>query len=541
MKKKWITKIVPFALSAAILAGCQPKGGETGKIESPENPLDLKTASAEEITLPITSTPTELSVACILGAPMGKSSFSEIPLFGEMEKRTGIKMNFSHTTKEKMNLLFASNDLPDIIINYWDDGAEKKAYNDEQILRLDDLIAKYAPNYLQILKNDPALHAQIADADGFIYSFQFLRNDPNLRVFDGFMIRQDWMDKLGLEAPNNVEELYNVLKAIKEGDPNGNGEADEIPFIMESGNGLYHLCSWWGVGDFYIDDNGTLQSGWVQPEYKEMLMWLNKIYNEGLLDQDYAITDRNQFDTKVSNGQAAMWFGLAGGGLARLNTLMAPIDPEFKLSAVPWMQLEDGKRYNMNIEYLSPISGRMGLSISATCKDPVAAVKLADYAYSEEGGRLISFGIEGESYTMENGVPTYTELITNTPGKAMSEMLAQYTVASGYPFEQSPHYFDQYMSDVQKAAINVWKDCEISRIVPVLKHTDEELLIATTKFNEIKSYHDEMINKFIVGRESFDNYDNFIKTLENMGLNDVVKVKQDAYARYLATVEKATK
>ncbi len=542
MRKKTPITIMTGILSLALLSGCVGNGAKTeqgsGKVTTP---LNVNTAAPEEITLPIESNHSELSIATTFPAPMGKSSYNEIPLFEEYEKRTNIKPVFQHVTTEKMNLLLASNNLPDVLIQGWGDGQAKKAYNDGQILRLDDLMGKYAPNYVNILKQDPELHAQAVDADGFLYSFQFLRNDPELRVFNGFMIRQDWLDKLNLKMPTNVDELYNVLKTIKNSDMNGNGVADEVPFIMESGNALPYLSAWWGISTFYIDDNNTLQSGWLQPEYKEMLQYLNKLYNEGLLDPDYAITERNQFDTKISNGQAAMWYGLAGGGLARINTLMQPIDPEFKISALPWMTSANGKKYCTNVEYLSPLSGYIGFAVTSNCKNPEAAVKFADYAYSEEGGTLLSFGVENESYTMINGTPTYTDLITNTPGKSMSEMLSQYTVATGWPMVQSMDYFDQFMLPAQKAAINIWKDCDTARTVPVLKFNDEELNTAITTFNEVNSYNNEMINKFITGRESFDNYDNYQKTLKSMGLEDVVKVRQAAYERYLKNVEDAKK
>lgn len=542
MRKKTPITIMTGILSLALLSGCVGNGTKTGQSAGEvTTPLNVSTAAPEEITLPIESNHSELSIALSSPAPMGKSSYNEIPLFEEYEKRTNIKPVFQHVTTEKMNLLLASNNLPDIFINTWSDGQEKKAYNDGQILRLDDLMGKYAPNYVNILKQDPELHAQAVDADGFLYSFQFLRNDPELRVFSGFMIRQDWLDKLNLKMPTNADELYHVLKTIKNSDMNGNGVADEVPFIMENGNALPLVSSWWGISTFYIDDNNTLQSGWLQPEYKEMLQYLNKLYNEGLLDPDYAITERNQFDTKISNGQAAMWYGLAGGGLARISTLMQPLDPEFKISALPWLAMSNGKKYSTNLEYATPLSGRFGLSVTSNCKNPIAAVKFADYAYSEEGGTLLSFGVENESYTMVNGTPTYTDLITNTPGKSMSEMLAQYTVATAYPMVQSMDYFNQFMLPAQKAAINVWKDCDTTRTVPVLKFHDEELNTAITTFNEVDSYNNEMINKFITGRESFDNYDNYQKTLKSMGLEDVVKVRQAAYERYLKNVEDAKK
>ena len=495
MRKKTPITIMTGILSLALLSGCVGNGAKTGQNAGEvTTPLNVNTAAPEEITLPIESNHSELSIALSSPAPVGKSSYNEIPLFEEYEKRTNIKPVFQHVTTEKMNLLLASNNLPDIFINTWSDGQEKKAYNDGQILRLDDLMGKYAPNYVNILKQDPELHAQAVDADGFLYSFQFLRNDPELRVFSGFMIRQDWLDKLNLKMPTNVDELYSVLKTIKNSDMNGNGVADEVPFIMENGNALPLVSSWRGISTFYIDDNNTLQSGWLQPEYKEMLQYLNKLYNEGLLDPDYAITERNQFDTKISNGQAAMWYGLAGGGLARISTLMQPLDPEFKISALPWLAMSNGKKYSTNLEYATPLSGRFGLSVTNNCKNPVAAVKFADYAYSEEGGTLLSFGVENESYTMVNGTPTYTDLITNTPGKSMSEMLAQDTGATAYPMGQSMDYFDQFMLPAQKAAINVWKDCDTTRTVPVLKFNDEELNTAITTFNEVDSYNNEMIN-----------------------------------------------
>ena len=93
------------------------------------------------------------------------------------------------------------------------------------------------------------------------------------------------------------------------------------------------------------------------------------------------------------------------------------------------------------------------------------------------------------------------------------------------------------MAPEQKTAIDIWKDCDTSRTVPSLKFTDEELDTAITTFNEINSYNNEMINKFITGRESFDNYESYQQTLRSMGIEDVVRVRQTAYERYLETLQ----
>ena len=127
----------------------------------------------------------------------------------------------------------------------------------------------------------------------------------------------------------------------------------------------------------------------------------------------------------------------------------------------------------------------------------MAATKFADYAYSEEGQTLLSFGIEGESYTMVDGVPTYTDLITKHPreihlrnagaihrGDRLSDGAEHGLLQSvhGAPSRRQPSISGRTATP--------------PRTVPSLKFTDEELDTAITTFNEINSYNNEMINKF---------------------------------------------
>jgi putative aldouronate transport system substrate-binding protein len=333
--------------------------------------------------------------------------------------------------------------------------------------------------------------------------------------------------------PSTREEFYNTLKAFKERDPNGNGKADEIPFSSEKMYSVELMYQWWGMGEFYLD-NGKVESGWTQPEYKEYIMWLKKLYDEGLIDPDYAITDRTQFDYKVSNGITGSWYGLAGGCLGRLTTLMASVDPEFKISAMPWLASADGNKYVINSEYTTCVSD-VGIAVTSKCKNIPEAVKWADYAYSGEGNILFNFGIEGESYTMKDGIPTYTDKIMRDPtGLPVNEAIGRYAVPMGYPMLQSIHYFNQYMAEEQKTAINIWKEAETSRTVPVLKYDAKEADTVQRQFNEIKNYNSEMFNKFITGKEPLDNFDKYLKTIENMGIADVIKAKQQAYDRYIS-------
>ena len=122
------------------------------------------------------------------------------------------------------------------------------------------------------------------------------------------MIRQDWLDKLGLDMPETLDDWYNVLKAFKTQDPNGNGKADEIPLtatfnvrdIYRFGEafGLYRSgnaeCRW------DVDDEGKIYFKDTTEEFKKTLEFLNKLYAEGLLDPEYSMAAYDRTTEKIN-------------------------------------------------------------------------------------------------------------------------------------------------------------------------------------------------------------------------------------------------
>lgn len=535
--RKWYQMVCLLVMAGLLLAGCGPKN--VGNFsEDVTAKLDFNNLSPEENKMPIVKEPLTLTIATNKTVSVaGKNyTYNEIKAFQEMERRSGIKTDFQVVSDEKINLMFASDELPDILLLNWNKiGGVLKYANDGQIIKLDAYMQSYAPYFTKLLKERPDIYSQLVEADGYVYQFPFIRGEPELRIFQGFQIRQDWLDKLGLEMPKTRDDVYKVLKAFKERDPNGNGIQDEIPYIAEKTFGIDRMFNWWGMDEFYLDGD-KVKSGWIQPEFKEYVTWMRKLYDEGLIDPDYAITDNKQFDYKVSNELAGMWYGLSGGTLGRLTTLMKSVNPQFRLAGMPWIAADDGKQYVINGEYVNSVTDGAA-AISSQCKNIKEAVKWLDYAYSEEGGLLFNFGIEGESYTMVNGIPTYTdEIVNNSKGLPMNEAISQYAVPMGYPMLQSIHYFDQYMQPIQKEAINVWKQSDSSRTVPLLRYTLEEADIVSRKYSEIRSYHTGVVNKFITGKEPLEGFDEYVNKIKNMGIEDVVKAKQSAYDRYKANL-----
>ncbi|UUZ82242.1 extracellular solute-binding protein [Paenibacillus sp. P26] len=152
-----------------------------------------------------------------------KSQHGDVPFFQEWQKQTGVKLKFTtaptNQGKEALNVMLASGDLPDMIeydfLGAFPGGPEK-AIKDGYILKLNDVIDKYAPNLKKYLKEHPEIDKMVKTDNGGYYAFPFLRGDPALQVYQGPIIRKDWLDELGLPIPETIDDWYTTLKAFKE-------------------------------------------------------------------------------------------------------------------------------------------------------------------------------------------------------------------------------------------------------------------------------------------------------------------------------------
>lgn len=138
---------------------------------------------------------------------------------------------------------------------------------------------------------------------------------------------------LNLKEPVTTDDWYQVLKAFKEKDPNGNGKPDEIPFSANSIGYVRSLVRAWGLEDtFYIPkDTKEIRFGPIEDKFKEALTWMNMMYKEGLLDKEFAINDEKAFQIKVSQNLVGAYRGTLGGHLRAFNETLPKTIPGFKL------------------------------------------------------------------------------------------------------------------------------------------------------------------------------------------------------------------
>ncbi|MFF2018347.1 extracellular solute-binding protein [Paenibacillus sp. NPDC058177] len=540
-KKSLITMLAAMTALTVSLSACS--GGN--QAEEPANSPPAGTGNVEEpkdgkiVSSPLTLT---YYVQGLGSAAPGIKTQNDIAAYQETEKKTGIHIEFQSPTtgqeKNQFNLLMSSGSYPDVIEWGWNDypGGGVGAMNSGVIVPLNDYIDKYAPNLTKLLSDHPEIKKEVSTDDGRIYAFPFLRADPYLRTYFGLGIRKDWLDKLGLQVPTTIDEWHTVLKALKEGDPNGNGKADEIPLLIKKDTMLnfsnVFLNAWGITSQFYLKD-GKAAYGPIQPEYKEFLNTMRNWYAEGLIDRDYAATDDKQKDAKWTGGLLAASELAVGGGIGKYMTAMSEKDPDFNLVGAPYPTLKKGDKPVLG--QITPIFNSVGAAITSSNKHIEETVKWLDFKYGEEGSMLFNFGIEGKSYEMKDGFPTYTdEIMKNPDGMAFATALGQYAIPFGGPFVQDKRYQEQNVSlPQQKEALSTWMDVENGDWLPTLSLTNDESARLAAIMTDVTTYRDEMFDRFVMGVEPIDNFDTFVKTIEGMGIQEAIDIQQAAYERYL--------
>lgn len=550
MKKR--TRPLALLMAAAILGstltacgGGSDSGtnGSDSAVEGLAEDMALTDAPAEEITLPISTDGLELSFFS-MPEPVITSKmkgYSEMTVHQTAEELTGVHINWreeSYTDpKQKMNLMFSTGDTEDIVWDAWKhaSGGPKKLLDEGLIVSLNPYIEKYAPNLKKLLQETPGLLEQISTDDGRIFMFPTIRLDPITRANSGFAIRKDWLDRAGLPVPETIDEWYTMLKTFQDMDMNGNGLKDECFVSMgfeKTSQSMDNFAVAYGLvasTDLYVKD-GQVKYGAYEPEFKDFVAEMAKWYSEGLLDPEFSTQDSKQFDSKMVNDMGGAYYGSLSGNMGKFITARSD-DSEYDLVPAPMPKAPDGKVHTGISGY-----GQMvphGASICSTNENIVETVKWLDWHYSEEGTALYNWGIEGQSYEVVDGKNQFTDLITNNPdGLSKDEADARYAggVLTQMPIVEDPEVFLALKSlPQQKAASQLWCQADTSWLLSPLYFDSETTTENANIMSEIKTYVAEQFNKYVMGIESMDTFDQFQQQLKNMGIETVLANYQASY------------
>ncbi|MFE6167801.1 extracellular solute-binding protein [Viridibacillus arvi] len=533
MKKRYFAGIVTsLLLTSSILGACSSEEGTTGKSENVEN--------VNKTGMPITKEKIEVDG---FGAKFFASQdWNKLMLWDEYSKKSNIEVNWKtvqvEALVEKRNLMLAAGDYPELFFAAAFPKTDLIKYGKQGVfLPLNDYIDEYAPNFKKIMEEYPSVKQGVTMADGNIYGFPAIY-DPkfeSLQVGTPW-IREDWLKKLGLKEPETTDELYTVLKAFKEKDPNGNGKADEIGF----GSG-YNIAPFIDYlrGSFGLNKQGVMNKNLdfkegteefrfvpATDEYKEILKYLNKLYTEGLINKDVFSTEPQKFAAQASKGIVGV---------------LSDVDPNtlYKLDGYVGIPVLEGPTGERSYNAMTNGLGNLGMFVlTDKAKNPEALVRWIDYLYGDEGTKMFFMGFEGVTYEEDkDGNFKYLPEVTDNPdGKSMDQVISEYLTWPGgyYPGIVKQKYFqgaeakEASVQNAKKAKPYAIKDEDI---IPGLNYTLDENDEVSAIMTDVQTYIDEMTAGFITGKQDFSKWDDYKKTLDKMKVQDYVKIAQGAYDR----------
>ncbi|RRJ66650.1 extracellular solute-binding protein [Paenibacillus oralis] len=495
-----------FVFAASLLTGCS-KQEETPQASGENKPVQVSVFKSH------------------LGA--GTLPDSDNPHVKYVDEKTGVEYRLITSPPgsepvQYLNVMIASADYPDILRPVG--GVEQALIKQGGALALDELLPKYAPNVWKNIPEEAWDIVRSASPDGRIYYVPKVFLVPERAP----LIRKDWLDKLGLDMPKTVSDYKEVLKAFRDGDPNGNGEKDELPTTgREFGKWMDHLFAMYGVAmwegnpewDIY---EGQIQYAGITPNMKAAIGFIRELYAEKLLDNETFLNKGDVWMAKINNNLVGSWFHLPAN-LESRHQAIAQKQPEAYIAGMPLPKAEgfDGFVTQKSM-------GEPEWLIPAASKDKAeAALKLLDFFYDEKNAEFVRFGIEGLQHQVVNGKKVLLPQEDNRPlGLGMRNLTTKEDMDERIK-ETISEDLQQMVSDIFAVST-----ADARRIAgDGLPNTVYE------GYPDIQSHKlfQEYLAKIVIGEWPLDKFGEFVDRWKKSGGDEVTKRVQEWYEKAKAS------
>ena len=542
MKKNWFKQVVAVGLASVLvvgtLTGCG--GKKAGK-------NDGLSAGGEDVSYPV-DTEIELSwfVQAHNSLQTNYMSADESPFHSGLSDVTGIAIDWQFPAAGSdgtatYNMLLQDEELPNIISGaVFGPSEANRLMEAGLIVDLTEYVKKYAPDYWAYI-SDPAHEAEyksMLTPDGKLWGFgMFSEKEDNL-TYIGPVIRKDWLEECGLKEPVTLNDWENVLKTFKQ------KYGATFSFSLErynkggiaSGTGAFaNLTS-----ETYIDNDGTIKVANVQNEWREMLEVLNRWYEMGLIDKDFATNTDTTVREKVLRGEV----GISITAMSQITVWKE--DAQSRNMKSEWIGMEyprtakgEPTTFINTRDNLRTDSGAAAVITTGCAENEIiAACKLLNYGFTEEGILYWNYGTEGVSYTIsEEGKPVFTDTILKNP-LGITEAMKQYTGAwsAGVTIQQLNMVYQKNAPEAVEAVQKWMKNSEARKHITPSLVIDEQYRDEVTDINsKVNTYIEEMALKFVTGQVELNdkNWESFKKRIKDYGDDEATKHYANAYEKYL--------
>ena len=550
--KKSLAIAIAALMSAAALAGCGDSG-ESSQAGGTSG-TSASTSGSNE------GTDGELTTLKILTPESGNTYIfvkdrENYPVWQEFKSRLadkGVALDMEIIATDQYQVVLqtrmaSANDLPDFAnLSQLDNTTALNLASQGTLLSINEILEHGDGTAKAFLEEEvPFVIGTCTAADGNMY---WLPNVTQRTTYGGdlgstcmvIMIRQDWLDLVGMEAPTTAEEFVTVMKAFQEQDVNGSGVADEILAMDPSGfaNGI---AQWFGLGTALTSVNVTNQevvSPWYQDGIKEYFTYMNRLVNEGIMDPSLIGTTTSDLqDQKMAENKVGATYSYA------MQAWLEPsvnADTEVYFQPIAALQAVDGITPSIGIEPPEFVTGRWGAT--KACTNLEAAAALIDVVYCADAETLYNWGIEGQTYEVVDGEKQYLPNIDNAHWEDCSKsgnIIGSWLLGATFPrirfaaMETEIESCGGGKAEFQKEIIDHEPRFALGNECYFAQPTTEQLERKAAIQTDLDTYSKELATQLILGQKPIDDWDTYMEELKELGLDEMLEIDQDLYARFL--------
>jgi putative aldouronate transport system substrate-binding protein len=457
---------------------------------------------------------------------------------------------------EKINIAFATNEYSDFFLNGLTETNRQTYGSQGIILDLNEYITpELTPNIHEVYQKYPELKVATQSYDGHLYNISgYDKTNEREYAQTRFFINKKWAENLGVKVPTTLDEFYTYLKAIKDGDADLDGKTDDeypisgsferdpfsilTPVLAAYG---YALSFSTGNNNTYVDvKDGKVIYVPTEPNFQDVLAYMNRLYKEQLLDNEFFTQSKDQRDAKIASGKVgafvdwAHWLRISDPNLYSQWDGLVPMTSD-KNSERIWAA-HDVKTLGQFV-------------ITDKCSDPEDLMRFADWCFTMD------------AYLIHLGGPELGTVTGRSDGYKMEKLDASFGLNPIRMQFTFPNTYDN-VSKWREAIISPgWSSIPINRTeFTMIESAATELALnsalnnnytpyykvgwpSSTKFSaqeneelsliraDLDTYLRQMVSKFIVGEESLSNFDQFVAGCMSRGLIRYMQIYQAAYDR----------
>ncbi len=456
---------------------------------------------------------------------MGKGTIpgSDDPHVQYIKEKTGVEYQLESTPPgsepaEYINLMIASEDFPDILRPIG--GVEQTLINQGGALALDELLPKHAPNVWERIPEEAWNIVRSASPDGKIYYVPKVYLIPERAA----LLRQDWLDAVGMEMPKTLDEYKEMLIAFRDQDPNGNGKKDELPTSgREFGRWMDHLFAMFGVAmwegypewDIY---DGEINYAGTSENMKAAIAFIRELYAEKLLDNETFLNKGDVWTAKINNNLVGSWYHLPAN-LRERYAAMKEGAPDAYITGMPLPEVEgfDGFITQKSMgepEWMIP---------KASEDNAINALKLLDFFYDPENAEFVQYGIEGVQHEVVDGEKV---LLPSSDDKPLALGMLNLTTDESMKLRIE----NSFVEEEQQMVKDIF---EVSKADARRIAGDGLPSTVYEGYPDIQSHKlfQEYLTKIVIGEWELDKFDEFVEKWKQSGGEEVTKQVQEWYEK----------